>query len=64
MMSNKELYHEVYEELCDNFYEAYGRYPGTREGERLGDEAFNGLGEHYADMVDRARDIAKDNIDD
>jgi len=57
----KDVMMHLEDEALAEFDEIHGRPPTAKEEARIADQAFNGIGEHYAGLADRARDMAKGN---
>jgi hypothetical protein len=62
MLGPKEIHTQLLDDACVAFEELHGREPTQTEEQELSDIAYNGIGDKYADMIDRARDLAKDGM--
>ena len=61
MLDPKEVMMQLQEEAYAEFEETHGRAPTAREEAKIDDAAYDGIGDYYADIGDRARDMAKGN---
>jgi len=62
MLGPKEVMMQLEDEALAQFDEKHGREPNKSEMSKIEDQAYQGIGEHYASMIDLARDIAKDRM--
>lgn len=61
MLGPKEVHMQLVDEACVEFEEKHGRPPMKHEEDKIADDAFDGIGDYYADIADFARDVAKGN---
>lgn len=61
MLDPKEVMMQLEDEALAAFDELHGRPPTAQEEVKIAEAAYNGIGDYYADIGDRARDIAKGN---
>lgn len=61
ILDPKEVMMQLEDEALAEFEEAHGREPTARESAKITDDAYNGIGDYYADIGDRLKDQAKGN---